>query len=148
MKRRPRFLFVLNSLICLLLIGKTTYAQDSFNSIEDLIGNKVVFYDAKGLFDKFGPFMSIEQKGKLKVVKDVSRYCQVFDNEHVFEVKSQETVKNKHYLLLTSNGEKYYVLLDSKKNYLENQKVVQIVIKQELKLQDFTKRLQIKEEIT
>lgn len=115
-----RKLIVFSISILLLLTGKSLFAQDSFNSIEELVGNRVVLYDASGLFNKCGPYLYLEQKGKLKVVKDVIQYSLAFDNGQVLDVKSQELVKNKKYLLLSKDGSDYYLLIDTKKDYLGN----------------------------
>lgn len=104
----------------LLLIGNNLFAQDSYYLIDELVGEKIVLYDASGLYSKFGPYLYLEQKGKLKVVKDVTQYSLIFDNGQVFNVMSQELVKNKKYLLLSKDEKKYYLIIDAKKDYLSN----------------------------
>lgn len=108
------------SALLFLEFGYFAYGQDSFSVVDSLVGKRVVLYDASGLLNEYGPYMYMEQKGKLKVVKDVSQYNQAFDNGRVLEVQSQEIVKKKKYLLLTSDGISYYILIDGKKNYLNN----------------------------
>ena len=108
------------SLSIILLTSKSIFAQDSFNSIEELVGNKVVIYDASGLLNKCGPYLYLEQNGKLKLVKDVTQYSLTFDNGQFYDVKSIEYVKNKKYLLLSKGGLEYYIIIDTKKDYLGN----------------------------
>jgi len=110
------------TVILSLFFSVSLKGQDTFNSVNEALGQKVVLYGVDEMLSAAGPFMYVAENGKLKAVKDPQKYASVFGKDKPLYVTDIITNKKREYLLLKRDNDCFYLFLGSKTDYLKHLK--------------------------
>lgn len=92
-------------------------SSDRFSTIEEVAGHRVLLYNVEQMKSmKHLPFYLMNEKGKLKQVKEVAELTEIIDGCRFDEEAAVEHVKKDTYLKLVKGSRTYYIIIDPKDN--------------------------------
>lgn len=104
--------------VCISFVSFAQNMNDTFDSYESMVGERVLIFNAYSSFLSNGPYAYEDKEGKFKVLKDYAVY-QSIDSVPISVLEIIQ-VKKKQYLHIKAEGTSYYLLLDKKNDYLSN----------------------------
>ncbi len=97
--------------------AQPTSTSDRFSTIDEVAGHRVILYNVPQMKSmKHLPFYVMNEKGKLKQVKEAEELAALTEGCLFDEEAAVEHVKKDTYLKLVKGGNTYYIIIDAKDN--------------------------------